>query len=97
MRRSWQSAALVWTMPLVMGLSAAQAQDWAGFEAQSLQCSQTRTASACRAALDRAHLLKSWAEKRQLLRCYTALLGAEAQMIAGNIQTFAELRQVCSP
>lgn len=96
MRSHWRLVALTSVVPLLGAFTPVQAQDWAGFEAQSLLCSQTRSAAACRVALDRSHLLKRWAEQRELLRCYTALLGAEARMIAGSAQDFAELQQLCN-
>jgi hypothetical protein len=64
----------------------AAAQDFSAFTLQAQRCGTSGSAPLCRAALEQSHRLKSWAEGRKLWRCYTALLGAEAVMIAAAFQ-----------
>ncbi len=71
--------ALVLLLPLPLG---AAAQDLSAFTLQAQRCGTSGAAPFCKAALEQSHRLKSWAEGRKLWRCYTALLGAEAVMIA---------------
>ena len=93
---------------LVLGVlllgSAASAQDLSGFAQQAERCRDTGGAAACRAALDQSHRLKNWAEASKLWRCYTAVLGAEAEMIAASLPTapqaegtsaWQEMRAMC--
>ena len=68
---------------LLLG-SAAAAQDLSAFTQQAQRCSASGSAPACRAALEQSHTLKNWAESRKLWRCYTAVLAAEAAMIAAS-------------
>jgi hypothetical protein len=49
------------------------------------QCRDSGSPSSCRAALEHSHRLKNWAEANKRWRCYTALLGAEAEMIAAAL------------
>jgi hypothetical protein len=72
---------IVLTLLLPMPLRAA-AQDLSVFSLQAQRCGTSGSAPLCRSALEQSHKLKSWAEGRKLWRCYTALLGAEAVMIA---------------
>ena len=94
---------------LVLGVlllgSAASAQDLSGFAQQVERCRDTGGAAACRAALDQSHRLKNWAEASKLWRCYTAVLGAEAEMIAASstsrqpqtaTEAWQEMRSTCA-
>lgn len=68
---------------LLLG-SPAAAQDRAAFAQQAQRCSELGGEALCRAALDQSHRLKNWAEARKLWRCYSAVLAAEAEMIAAS-------------
>ena len=72
---------VVIALALLLPLGAA-AQDLSAFTLQAQRCGTHGSAPLCRAALEQSHRLKSWAEGRKLWRCYTAVLGAEAVMIA---------------
>ena len=63
----------------------ASAQDASAFVAQAQRCRTTKAPGACRLALEQSQRLKDWAEGRKLWRCYTAVLGAEAEMIAASL------------
>jgi len=71
--------ALALLLPLPLG---AAGQDLSAFTLHAQRCATSGSAPLCRAALEQSHRLKNWAEGRKLWRCYTALLGAEAVMIA---------------
>ena len=73
-------------LPLLILLlgSAASAQDVAAFTQQAQRCRDTGGLAMCRAALEQSHKLKKWAEARKLWRCYSSVLGAEAEMIAAR-------------
>lgn len=86
-----------------LGLRA-QAQNMAAFAALAQRCRSSGAASTCRAALEQSHRLRNWAEARKLWRCYSALLGAEAEMIAASrppgrhqrdAPAFLEMRRAC--
>ena len=64
---------------------AASGQPWQAFAAQSSRCRQSGAAQDCRLALQQSHALKAWAENHNLLACYTAILGAEAEMLAASL------------
>ncbi len=49
------------------------------------QCRDSGSPASCRAALEHSHRLKNWAEASKRWRCYTAVLGAEAEMIAAAL------------
>lgn len=68
---------LAWT-------NGAQAQNMAAFVLEAQRCRASGGSQVCRAALEQSHKLRNWAEARRLWRCYTALLGAEAEMIAAS-------------
>jgi hypothetical protein len=80
-------ARLLTTPLLLMALlpSPAAAQSWGAFDAQSSRCMRGGSRADCRMALEQSHALKNWAEQRKLWRCYTALLAAEAGMIASAL------------
>jgi hypothetical protein len=67
--------------------SAASAQDVSAFTQHAESCRDGGGAAACRSAMEQSHRLKNWAEARKLWRCYTAVLGAEAEMIAASLPT----------
>jgi hypothetical protein len=71
---------------LLLG-SAASAQDVSAFAQHAQRCREGGGAAACRSAMEQSHRLKNWAEGRKLWRCYTAVLGAEAEMIAASLPT----------
>jgi hypothetical protein len=75
---------------LLLG-SAAAAQDFSAFAQQAQRCSASGSSTACRAALERSHTLKNWAEARKLWRCYTAVLAAEAAMLAASFPDAQQL------
>lgn len=84
--------------------SAASAQDVSALVQHAAQCRERGGAAVCRAALEQSHRLKNWAEARKLWRCYTAVLGAEAEMIAASLPTapqaegtsaWQEMRAMC--
>ena len=62
----------------------AQAQTMAAFTDLAQRCRSSGSAQSCRAALEQSHRLRNWAESRRLWRCYSALLAAEAEMIAAS-------------
>lgn len=93
-------ALAVWIAPVL----PVRAQNMAAFVQQAQRCSASGGAQVCRGALEQSHRLKNWAEARKLWRCYTALLGAEAEMIVASRVSGAppqagapmlELRQLC--
>jgi hypothetical protein len=65
--------------------SAASAQDVSAFAQHAQRCRDGGSAAACRNAMEQSHRLKNWAEARKLWRCYTAVLGAEAEMLAASL------------
>jgi len=74
---------------LIAGLiwpAAAGAQDFSVYTLQAERCRSSPVLASCRAALEQSHLLKNWAEGRKRWRCYTAVLGAEAEMIAAMLR-----------
>ncbi len=84
--------------------SAASAQDVSAFAQHAQRCREGGGAAACRSAMEQSHRLKNWAEARKLWRCYTAVLGAEAEMIAASLPTapqaegtsaWQEMRAMC--
>jgi hypothetical protein len=77
---------------LLLG-SAASAQDVSAFTQHAQRCRDSGGAAVCRAALEQSHRLKNWAEARKLWRCYTAVLGAEAEMIAASLPAAQQLEE----
>ena len=71
-------------LPLLWPAPAA-AQHMAPYGQLAQQCRDSGSPSSCRAALEHSHRLKNWAEANKRWRCYTALLGAEAEMIAAAL------------
>ena len=62
---------------------AARGQGLAPLRAQGLRCVQgADLATSCKPFLETAHRLKNRAEAAKRWRCYSALLGYEAQVIA---------------
>jgi hypothetical protein len=68
------------------------------------RCGDSGSPAPCRAALEQSHRLKNWAEARKRWRCYTAVLAAEAEMIAATLpinrerlssDVLQEMRLVC--
>ncbi|MFM8544423.1 MAG: hypothetical protein ACKOAP_05475 [Vulcanococcus sp.] len=77
----------LWTLLLalaVLGLPlAARGQGLDPLRAQGLRCVQGgNVATSCKPFLETAHRLKNRAEAAKRWRCYSALLGYEAQVIA---------------
>ena len=62
----------------------ARAQQLGGLRAQGLRCLQSADGSGCKPFLQISHRLKTQAESANQLRCYTALLGYEAQVLAAR-------------
>ena len=71
------------TIMLALSLPA-RAQQLAGLRAQGLRCLQSVDGVGCKAFLQTSHRLKNQAESAKQLRCYTALLGYEAQVLAAR-------------
>lgn len=70
---------------MVLALSLpARAQQLVGLRAQGLRCLQSVEGVGCKAFLQTSHRLKNQAESAKQLRCYTALLGYEAQVLAAR-------------
>lgn len=78
-RRCLALAASLLALPL-----AARAQTLPGLRMQGLRCLQNTAPSACKPFLETSYRLKKQAEAAKQLRCYTALLGFEAQVIAAR-------------
>ena len=79
----------VWLRPLLL-LSllwpgAGVAQDMPAYDLLAQRCGDSGSPASCRAALEHSHRLKNWAEASKRWRCYTAVLGAEAEMIAAAL------------
>lgn len=86
-------------------LAQAAAQDLSAYAQLAQRCRETGAAAHCRVALEQSHRLKTWAEGRKLWSCYTAVLGAEAEMIAASLSSsgsgatnspLQEMRAACS-
>ncbi|MBM5785141.1 MAG: hypothetical protein FJ076_09995 [Cyanobacteria bacterium K_DeepCast_35m_m1_288] len=84
--------------------SAASAHDVSAFAQHAQRCREGGGGAACRSAMEQSHRLKNWAEGRKLWRCYTSVLGAEAEMIAASLPTapqaegasaWQEMRAMC--
>ncbi|MEY3545360.1 MAG: hypothetical protein RLZZ247_1517 [Cyanobacteriota bacterium] len=68
----------------------AQAQGLSALRAQAQRCLQgAQAASSCKPFLETSHRLKNRAEASKSWRCYTALLGYEAQVMASRALTAA--------
>jgi hypothetical protein len=99
--RSVPLLALLWLLaPL-----RAEAQNMAAFVALAQRCRDSGEDQTCRAALEQSHRLRNWAEAHKRWRCYTALLGAEAEMIAASrpprsgpdaTTVLLEMRSICA-
>ncbi|MBD1193443.1 hypothetical protein [Vulcanococcus sp. Clear-D1] len=98
----------VWLRPLLLlpllWPVAGVAQDMAAYGHLAQRCGDSGSPAACRAALEQSHRLKNWAEARKRWRCYTAVLAAEAEMIAATLpinrerpssDALQEMRLVC--
>ena len=82
--RALRRAPLLIVLLVLLAPMRAQAQDMAAFVDLAQRCRSSGSAQSCRAALEQSHRLRNWAEARKLWRCYSALLGAEAEMIAAS-------------
>jgi len=92
---SMSSKRVVITLALLLPMPLrATAQDLSAFSLQAQRCGTSGSAPLCRAALEQSHRLKSWAEGRKLWRCYTALLGAEAVMIAAAFNPASQTKPI---
>ena len=98
----------VWLRPLLLlpllWPVAGVAQDMAAYGHLAQRCGDSGSPASCRAALEQSHRLKNWAEARKRWRCYTAVLAAEAEMIAATLpinrerpssDALQEMRLVC--
>jgi hypothetical protein len=99
----------VWLRPLLLlpllWPVAGVAQDMAAYGHLAQRCGDSGSPASCRAALEQSHRLKNWAEARKRWRCYTAVLGAEAEMIAAaqpsrtlgpSLSALHEMQSACS-
>ena len=68
------------------------AQELSSFALQAQRCRASGRAGDCRTALEHSQRLKTWSESRKLWRCYTAVLGAEAEMIAASLAMASDQR-----
>ncbi|MBV2351014.1 hypothetical protein KUL97_04740 [Synechococcus sp. HK05] len=100
-RAGWLRPLLL--LPLLWPAPGA-AQHMAAYGQLAQQCRDSGSPASCRAALEHSHRLKNWAEASKRWRCYTAVLGAEAEMIAATLtadhqkdssDALLEMRQVC--
>lgn len=100
-RAGWLRPLLL--LPLLWPAPAA-AQHMAAYGQLAQQCRDSGSPASCRAALEHSHRLKNWAEASKRWRCYTAVLGAEAEMVAAtltakpqtpSLDALQEMRQVC--
>jgi hypothetical protein len=100
-RAGWLRPLLV--LPLLWPAVGA-AQDMAAYGQLAQRCRDSGSPASCRAALEHSHRLKNWAEARKSWRCYTAVLGAEAEMVAAtltaepqppSLDALQEMRQLC--
>jgi len=83
LRAGWLAVVL-----LIAPLAAAAADlDLTDLRRRSQACLDGGDRIRCSAALQESHRLKTAAEARRLLRCYTALLGVEALLIADRLRS----------
>jgi hypothetical protein len=82
--RALRSVPLLALLLWLLAPLRAEAQNMAAFVALAQRCRDSGEAQTCRAALEQSHRLRNWAEARKRWRCYTALLGAEAEMITAS-------------
>jgi hypothetical protein len=103
--RALRSAPLLVLLLWPLAPLRAEAQNMAAFVALAQRCRASGDDQTCRAALEQSHKLRTWAEARRLWRCYTGLLGAEAEMIAASrsprhrsdaTPALLEMRSICA-
>ncbi|MEY4430902.1 MAG: hypothetical protein RLZZ533_838 [Cyanobacteriota bacterium] len=99
--------ALVMALALLGAPLAGQAQGVSGLRGLSLACVQAGPGLGCKPFLEATNRLKKRAEADKQLRCYTALLGFEAQVMALPVgsgsdpavldSAYGELSAECEP